>query len=161
MKTFRPHNPWQLSLEDLQREMNQFFDKLWHAGVRTGPLDGQDWSPPIDVYEETDSFVVRAEIPGCSVHDIEVSLAGRELTIRGEKHAEQEPGGTARRLRCERGFGHFLRTIELPRPVKEDEVSAGVRNGVLRVVLYKQEEARGKTVRVHVEDEDESAAAGE
>ena len=157
MKPFGSGQPWQMSLEDLQREMNQFFDKLWHAGVRTGPLDGQDWSPAIDVFEEADRFVVKAEVPGCSVSDIEVTLSGQELTLRGEKRAEEEPAGKGRRLRSERRFGKFLRTVELPCAVQEDEVLAAVRNGVLRVVLQKKEEARPKSVRLRVEDEEPGA----
>jgi HSP20 family protein len=141
-------------MDDLQREMNQFFDKLWHAGVRTGPLDGQDWSPSLDVVEEPDAVVVRAEVPGCSVHDIEVTLADGELTLRGEKHADDDGGSSVRRVRCERRFGKFSRTIDVPCAVRESEITASVRNGVLRVVLPKEESSRAKSVRINVADDE-------
>lgn len=149
---------WQVSMDDLQREMGQFLDKLWHSGVRTGPLDGQDWSPSVDIVEEPESIVVRAEVPGCSVHDIEVTLGDGELTIRGEKHADDDAGGTVRRMRCERRFGKFSRTVELPCAVREADISAAVRNGVLRIVLPKADSARVKSVRISVSDDEPSSS---
>lgn len=149
---------WQVSMEDLQREMNQFFDKLWHAGVRTGPLDGQDWSPSVDIVEEPDAVVLRAEVPGCSVHDIEVTLGDGELMIRGEKHPDDDAGGSVRRIRCERRFGKFSRSIELPCAVREADISASVRNGVLRIVLPKEDSAKAKSVRINVADNETSGS---
>ena len=52
------------SLSDLQAEMNNLIERLWHTGLTTRPLDGQEWAPSVDVLEEPDRFVVKAEVPG-------------------------------------------------------------------------------------------------
>lgn len=149
---------FQVSVDDLQREMSQFLNKLYHAGVRTGPLDGQDWSPTVDIINQPEAIIVRAEVSGCTVHDIEVTLGDQQLVIRGEKHDDEPPGGASQWLRRERRFGKFAREIDLPCEVREDAITATVRNGVLRVVLPKLEDATPKAVRISVSDDEAGPA---
>jgi HSP20 family protein len=105
--------------------------------------------PLIDVYEEKDDLVVKAEMPGLDKNDIDVSVTGRTLTIRGEKKKEEETRGKEY-YRCERSFGAFSRSIDLPSEVKTDNVKASFRNGVLEVRLPRTEEAKNNVVHVKV-----------
>ena len=72
MKIFGYGPDMRVSVSDLQDEFNNVFNRLWHGGVTTGPLDGQDWAPRIDLIDEPDQFVVRAEVPGISAGRIDV-----------------------------------------------------------------------------------------
>lgn len=139
-----------LSLSELQDQMNLLFSRMWHAGVSTGPLDGQDWAPSLDVYEAPDRYVVRAEVPGLRVDDIDVTYSGTTLTLSGEKVTdtteELQPGC----LRNERRFGKFSRSVTLPEAVDPDKITASCRNGVLEVVLTKQEQSKPASIKIEV-----------
>ena len=144
-----------LSLGEVQAEVNRMFDRFWHVGVLAGPMDGQDWAPPVDVREEPDRFVVRAEVPGLSTDEVDVSIAGESLIITGQKpsdRGEEEPEPGERYLRTERRFGRFCRTLPLPATVDFEKATAQCRKGVLEVILPKKEDARPKTISVVVED---------
>ena len=92
-----------VSLTDLQSEMNNVFQRLWHSGLSTKPFDGQEWAPAVDLFEEPDRFVIMAEVPGLEAADIDLSYAGSELTIKGVKtDADQEKGVPATAVRRER-----------------------------------------------------------
>jgi len=106
--------------------------------------------PAVDVYEKADAVVVKAEIPGMSKEDIEVDLNDSVLTITGEKKHEEEVKEHDY-YRCERLFGTFSRTIQLPVDVKTEQAKATFKNGVLEVRLPKTEEAKRKAVKVKVE----------
>lgn len=138
------------SLSELQAEMNNLFQRLWHAGLSTGPLDGQEWAPPLDVVEEADRFVVQAEVPGLEAADIEVSFAEGVLTLKGHKSeelAEQEREGLIRR---ERRFGQFARSVPVPGAVDASQITATCRNGLLQITLLKKEESRSRTIKIEV-----------
>ena len=137
------------SLTELQAEMNNLFQRLWHAGLSTGPLDGQEWAPPLDVVEEAERYVVKAEVPGLDVADIEVTYAHGALTIKGRKKEEfvEEGAGMVRR---ERRFGQFARSVSVPGEVEASQISASCRQGVLEVTLPKKEGSRSKAVKIEV-----------
>lgn len=142
----------QLSLGELQEQMNLLFGRLWHAGLSTGPLDGQDWAPPLDVRETPDQYVVTAEVPGLKVEDIELTYAGTTLTFTGQKvvdTAEEQKEGCLCR---ERRFGKFSRSVTLPEAVDADTITATCRNGVLEVVLPKQEASKPSPIKIEVEE---------
>lgn len=105
--------------------------------------------PAIDVYTEMDDVVVKAEIAGLTKDEIDVSVSGSTLTIKGEKKKEEETKEKDY-YQCERSFGAFSRTIELPVEVKPDSVKATFKNGVLEVRLPKTEEAKNNIVHVKV-----------
>ncbi len=141
-----------LSLTEFQSEMNNLFERLWHSGVTAGPLDGQDWAPPVDVLEEETQYVIRAEVPGLEAKDIELSVTGETVTLKGHKGDERREGDERSCLRLERRFGSFSRTIQLPVAVDPSSVTAACKRGVLEVVLAKKEEHRPKSIRVDVSD---------
>ncbi len=146
--------PWRLS--DVEKMFEEWvedfrsrpFPRLWRPAfgrLRTISLD----VPAMDVYEEKDEWIVKAEIPGLSKDDIDITLDGNTLTIKGEKKKEEEIK-EENYYRCERTFGAFSRSIELPAEVKTDKVNASFKNGVLEIRLPKTEEAKKNVVKVKV-----------
>jgi len=99
------------------------------------------------VYETDDQLVVKATVPGVKPEEIEVTITGDLLTIKGEFKQEQtieKPNY----LRQERRFGSFCRQVGLPAGVKPDEAKASFENGVLTLEMPKAEAAKAKTVKV-------------
>ena len=137
------------SLQNVRKEFDQLLDRVWHVGLTTAPLDGQDWAPSIDVIEEADHFRVRVEVAGMSAEDIDVSILGNVLSIKGCKAPGTAPTNGAHMLRSECRYGSFCRKYELPGKVREDAVSATCKNGVLELAIPKKPEARGRTVKVN------------
>jgi HSP20 family protein len=142
-----------LSLNELQDQMNMLFSRLWHTGVSMGPFDGQDWAPPVDVFEDADRYVVTAELPGLNVDDIEVTYTGNSLTLAGQKVSDVDEESKKGFLCRERRFGRFSRTVTLPDTVDGGKVSAACRNGLLEVVLPKKQESKPVSVKIEVEQE--------
>lgn len=103
---------------------------------------------PLDVAETDSEVVVLAELPGVKKDDVKVTLQEGVLTISGEKKVPGVPD-EARRHRVERGFGKFSRSLALPAAVDGSAVSAELKNGILRVVIPKAEEARLREIRVN------------
>jgi HSP20 family protein len=93
---------------------------------------------------------VKAELPGMSKSDIEVTVSDSTLTLKGEKKKEEEVK-EKEYYRCERAYGSFLRTVDLPAEVKAEGVKAIFKDGVLEIRLPKSEKAKQKEVRVQVQ----------
>ena len=106
-------------------------------------------APALDVYEHKDDLVGKAEIPGLSKDEIDISLEGTTLTIKGEKKKETEVK-EENYYRSERKFGAFYRTVELPTDVKTDKVNATFKDGVLEIRLPKADEAKKNVFKVKV-----------
>jgi HSP20 family protein len=105
------------------------------------------WVPAVDVFEEADSIRITAEVPGVKPEDIEISVEGNLLTIRGTKEQEAEER-TERVHRYERMYGVFERTFTLPASVDPQSIKASYDNGVLTVVLPKSEKAKPRRIEV-------------
>ncbi len=103
---------------------------------------------PLDVAENGNEMVVIAELPGVKKDDIRITLQEGVLTIAGEKRVSGLPD-EAHQHRAERGFGKFSRSLSLPVAVDGSAVSAELKNGILRVVIPKAEEARPREIRVN------------
>jgi HSP20 family protein len=124
------------------------FPRLWRPDFAQLPSLSLE-TPALDVYEQKDDLIVKAEVPGLGKDEIEVTLDGNTLTIRGEKKKEEEVKDEDY-YRCERTYGAFLRTIDLPAAVQPDKVHASFKNGVLEIRLPKTEEAKKSVVKVKV-----------
>ena len=107
------------------------------------------WSPSVDISETKDDFVVKAELPGMEAKDVNVSISGEVLTIKGEKKAEEEEKDEHYH-RVERYSGSFQRVFQLSSGVKADKIEANFDKGVLKVTLPKVEEAKKKKIEVKV-----------
>ncbi len=128
---------------EIDRLMDQFFGG--------GPLEGSswraEWTPMLDVSESADKVHVKAELPGVDPKDIDISLNGRLLTLRGEKRDEHEEKNE-NVYRVERRYGAFARSVELPADVNAERVEANYRDGVLNITLPKTEEQPVKKIEV-------------
>lgn len=133
-------------LSTLRDEMNRLFDFSWPSRD-SGLFSG--WSPALDVFDDKDNFVVKAELPGMKKEDINLSLHDGVLTISGERKFERE-NKEGETFRSERYFGKFQRSVTLPAAVDANKVSASYKDGVLSVELAKAEEAKPKQIAVSV-----------
>jgi len=109
----------------------------------------EGWFPPVDVYEDTDTLLVKAELPGLKKDDIEISLHDGYLTLSGERK-EESKHEDADVYRSERWVGKFHRSISLPCSVQADKIKATYNEGVLTVALPKAEEAKPKQIPISV-----------
>ena len=128
---------------EFQREVGRFFEAF-------EPL--QNWRvprpfPAINLYDSGDQYVLTAELPGMTPEQLDLSITGETLTLRGERsRPEGIPDESYRRQ--ERLFGRWARTVTLPERVDGGKVSAGFAHGILTVSLPKSEEARARQIAV-------------
>ena len=122
---------------DMQSEMNRMFDEAFGSLARRGgnrqPVDeGARWAPALDVLHEDGDLVVRAELPGVKLEDVDITVHNGVLTISGERRAEEQREGSGYYVR-ERRYGTFRRSMTLPEGVDESNISARFQDGVLEV----------------------------
>jgi HSP20 family protein len=132
----------------LRDELDRLFESPWADLANTSQLLS-GWTPALDVYEDKENFIVKAELPGMKREDIDVSLHGGALSISGERKSETKHED-AEVHRTERFSGRFQRTVTLPAVVAADKVKAQYKDGVLTVTLPKTEEAKPKQIDVSV-----------
>ena len=105
-------------------------------------IDAHGWSPLVDLYETSSTFVLSAELPGLARDQIEVQAEEDRIVIRGERHAYQMPCEQYHRM--ERGHGSFSRAFVLPEPIEVDGITADLQDGILTVTIPK---TRGRGTR--------------
>jgi HSP20 family protein len=142
--------PWRPfgELSSLRREM----DRLWENFFGERPLTRmweREWAPSLDISETKDNFVVKAEVPGIDAKDIDISLTGDVLTIKGEKKQEREEKEEDYHL-VERSYGSFYRSVRLPAEVESNKIKASYKNGILNITLPKSEKVKAKEVKIKV-----------
>jgi HSP20 family protein len=129
-------------LSRLRQELERAFDGLELPAFRALAVG----YPALNTWEDDASAYVEAELPGVAMDQVEVSVTGNELTIRGERKADEPPG--AQWHRKERPAGMFARTTELPWEIDAARVEARSQDGVLTVKLPKAESAKPRKVKV-------------
>ena len=137
-------------LTDFRDEIDRLFESPLAELTRTSQLLS-GWTPAVDLFEDKDNFILRAELPGMKKDDIELSLHDGSLSISGERKAEDKYQD-AEVYRAERFFGRFQRIITVPVPVSADKIKAQFKDGILTVTLPKTEEAKPKHIEVKVAD---------
>lgn len=141
-----PKDLWD-AFEDFRGEMGRRLD-LFDRPEATGLFD-RTMAPAVDVVETGEEFLIVADLPGVDRKDLELSVTGSLLSIKGEKKGD--PGTEKRKIfRKETWAGSFARTIDLPADIDADKVSAELADGVLSVRVPKREEAKTKLVNVTV-----------
>jgi len=147
-RPFRELTPFR-DFERMRSEM----DRLWNSFFERGTLRGEEggeWLPSLDIAETKNEIVVKAEVPGLEAKDIDISLSEGLLTIKGDKKQEREEKEENYHL-VERSYGTFTRSIRIPNEVQSDKINASYKNGVLKIVLPKSEEAKKKEVKIKVQ----------
>ena len=130
----------------LRREMDRLWDDYLGAGRRAlRPL--AEFAPAVDIKETAEAVVVKAEVPGMDAKDINISVTGDVLTIKGEKKSEREEKEENYHL-VERSYGSFSRSLVLPAAVNLDKIEAKYDKGVLTVTCPKKEEVKPKPIEI-------------
>ena len=133
--------------------LNDEMDRLFHTPFFGSGADGNDpfagWTPAVDLLQDKDHVVLRAELPGLRREDIHVSLHEDILTLSGERR-QKKSADERGNLRSERFFGRFERRFVLPVRVDAERVSASYEDGILSVTLPKAEEAKPRQIEVNV-----------
>lgn len=128
------YEPWHV-VDRLHRQIDQIFGDSFAAPAANGE-QSVNWVPTVDIHEEADKFVVKADLPGVTPADISITAENRVLTLRGQRrfeHRENQKGFE----RLERVEGSFLRRFTLPANVQDDQIKARHVNGVLEVTIPK------------------------
>jgi HSP20 family protein len=144
-----PFVPWreirrmEREMERMEREMDRLFETFFPRRRRFFEVE----FPPMNVWTNTEGAVVTVELPGVNPEQIEVSVVGDTLTLRGKRVAEDLPEG-ARYQRRERFQGEFARSLQLPFTIDADHVEAQYENGILTITLPRAEADKPKRITV-------------
>lgn len=136
------------------RDLTAFRDDINRLFVRTfGNEAGEtrSWAPPVDVFEGEKSIVIRAELPGLTVDDVDVEIDENVLTVSGERTLS-EASEEGRYHRVERSYGQFRRSLTLPQGIDADAVTARFEHGVLEVTVPKAEVPTPRKVAIATGD---------
>ena len=138
------HEPWNM-LNQLQREIDHLFAS--HLGRENAELNQADWVPAVDVLEEADRYLIRADVPGVDPQDIDSHVEDGTLVISGKReHESQESRENYRRV--ERVTGAFERRFGLPESADAENISAKSRHGVLEVSIPKRRQSLARKITV-------------
>lgn len=142
--------PWTSGeLGRLRQEMDSLFERFFESFPRLGITRRMGLTPAIDLCETKDDIIVKAEIPGIDSKEIDISLSGDVLSIKGEK--KQEKVDKDKNFhRVERSYGSFSRSVRLPCEVEEEKITATYERGVLNVRLPKCEPSKPKKIKIDV-----------
>jgi HSP20 family protein len=139
--------PWNL-FDVMQRDLDRMAGR--HMGLVGRDDNGHsvaDWVPAVDIIEEKDRFLLKADVPGVKPEDIDVNMENGVLSVSGQRHEEstQESEGVKR---LERLSGRFYRRFSLPETANPEGISAKSVNGILEVVIPKQPEVKARRITV-------------
>jgi HSP20 family protein len=133
-------------LARMEREMEDMFGRFLPSWTEKE----RGWAPTVDMIDQKDEIVVKADLPGLEEKDIEVTVQDGTLMIRGERKEEKEEKKEDYYF-AERSYGAFLRSLPLPTGVEAERVKASFRKGVLEIHLPKAKEAKGKKIEIKAE----------
>lgn len=131
----------------LRQEMDRLWEDFFGPGPRARRPWTEEWLPAVDVAETADKVTVKAEIPGLDPKEIDISLVGDLLTIKGEKKSEREEKKENYHM-VERSYGSFSRALRLPVAVDADKIEAHYDQGVLTITCPKKEEVKPKAIPI-------------
>src|SRR5437667_2752879 len=135
----------------LQDRMNRLFRDSYGQESQEA-LTTTSFAPPVDVYEDEHSVVMKIEVPGIDEKDVDVRIENNTLTVHGERKFEKDEKEENYR-RIERSYGSFTRSFTLPNTVDPEQVHANYDKGVLKISMAKKAEAKPKQIKVNVGSE--------
>jgi HSP20 family protein len=134
-------------LMSLQERMNRLFEETFSHGFQDTGTEA--WYPAADIVEKQDTIIIKLEIPEVGQQDIDISMEGNVLTVKGKRQLE-EGANREDYHRLERPYGRFSRSFKLPAIVDHEKITASHKDGILRLVLPKKEESTPKQIKVEV-----------
>jgi HSP20 family protein len=141
---------WQpFGFDRFHSRINDLFDESLGRSRGSATSARSIWSPPVDVLESTDSYLVRAELPGMNKEDFNLEVKDGVLTLSGERKLEAPVNGVEYRS-VERFAGKFSRSFYLPQTVKQDGIQATYRDGVLEIRVPKMEHVKARQITINV-----------
>jgi HSP20 family protein len=149
MALVRYQSPFNL-MNDMRQEINRLFEG-GHFNTDSEESSFAQWSPTVDIKEESDKYVVHADIPGVDAKDIKISVDKNILCIQGERNLESRKEDKNYQ-RIERFAGNFCRQFALPQNIDGSRIQAKSKKGVLEVSIPKVEVAETKYIEVKSED---------
>jgi HSP20 family protein len=157
MTTMTRFVPLRTPFEDvstLQSQLNSIFNEFVRPAIVSDEGQSESRSngsfvPPVDVYEDQKQIVLKLEVPGVKLEDLDIRLENQRLTVKGERRFEKEEKAENFH-RIERRFGSFARSFTLPQTVDTEGVTAAYDAGVLSISLVKKAEAQPKQVKISV-----------
>ncbi len=141
--------PWRHrgDVDRLGSEMDRLFNRFLDRWSPEFPFREGQWMPSVDVSETGKEIMVNAELPGMDAKDIDISVSGTVLTLKGERKREYEEKDE-NLYRIERRYGAFSRSIQLPAGVDPEKAEATYKDGVLKLTLPKTKEESISKIRV-------------
>lgn len=143
----RKWKPFRDSLS-LQDRINGIFGNQ-PEGWSEGQNSLMAWDPSTDIYEDKEEYLFKMELPGVKKEDLEIELNNQTLVIKGEKKESQEMK-KENFYRIESAAGSFSRSFRLPNSVDNSKIKASLKDGILEVHVPKQEEAKPKSIPIHI-----------
>ena len=134
--------------EDFPAGLRLFQDSISRLLSEDG-IQARPWSPAVDIVETENELVLKADVPGVELKDIDIQLENGTLTVKGERKIETEEKGKGFQ-RMERSYGAFVRYFTVPDTVDAEHVKAAYEAGVLTITLPKKEVAKPKAIKVQV-----------
>lgn len=138
-------------LRSLQDDMTRLFTGVVPDAARREDMVGGAWNPRVDIFENKDTLVLEAELPGMNRDDFELTIENSVVTLKGERKFEKKTDGDNYH-RIERAYGTFTRSFTLPQTVSADGARAEFKNGILNVSLPKREETKARKIEVTGDD---------
>jgi HSP20 family protein len=141
-RSWRQFDPW-------WQDVDRFFDDVFWPTGRTMPAADAGWAPHVDIVEQDDAYVLRADLPGMRQENIDIQYHDGVLTLRGQRKMEEHETQHDYHHR-ERLYGTFSRSFALGGPVESEQISATYKNGVLEVSIPKTAEMKTKRIPIKV-----------
>lgn len=137
-------------LDRFQSRINEFFDDAFgRSRVYPTSAPSSVWYPPADILESGDAYLIRAELPGMKKEDINLELRDGAVTLSGERKFD-EPAAGVEYHRIERVTGKFFRSFSLPQTIKQEDMKATYRDGILEIHVPKADEAKPRQIAINV-----------
>ena len=133
-----------------QDRFNRLFNETFSQVFGDEGTASKTWLPPVDIIEQENSLVLKAELPGIDPNDIEIRVEDNTLHMKGERKFEKDIK-EENLHRVERSYGAFSRTFALPSSIDADKVQAEYKDGILTLTMPKREEAKPKTIKINTQ----------
>lgn len=130
---------------ELQHLFERFFDR--NNGTNA-TFANFDWQPSVDILEKTNKYLVKVDLPGVDLKDIDITAEDGMLTISGERHSEKKEDKNGQRL-TESCYGSFYRSFNLPKGIGIDDIKASSKNGVVEIEIPKGKNSIPKKIQIN------------